>query len=99
MFRHVVMFRWTSDSGLEAQRRVIASLEAFAAEVRDLGVVQVGVDAGLHAGNFDAVVVAEFEDRDRYLDYAADPRHVALVANVLKPIVADRAAVQTELGQ
>jgi hypothetical protein len=97
MFRHVAMFRWRAESGFAARQDAIAQLHAFAADVSDLGSVQVGVDAGIQADNFDAVVVADFADRERYLAYAADPRHVALIGNVLKPIVAERAAVQTGL--
>jgi hypothetical protein len=98
MFRHVVMFRWTDESTPDDRERAIAGLRAFAEQVRDLGTARIGVDAGLDQGNFDVVVVADFADRATYLRYAADPRHLAMSKEHVAPILAVRAAVQTELS-
>jgi hypothetical protein len=97
MFRHVVMFRWSEDSTTTAQERAISGLRDFAEEIRALGTLSIGVDAGISEGNFDAVVVADFPDRETYLTYASDPRHTAMIANYLAPIIAARVAVQAEL--
>lgn len=94
MFRHVVMFRWHADSTDEQRAASISALHDFAVAVTDLGTVTVGVDAGLAQGNFDAVVVADFADKDRYLAYAADPRHRELVSTHIAPILDARVAVQ-----
>lgn len=96
-FRHVVMFRWSNSSTTDDRERAIKGLTAFALEVRDLGTLRIGVDAGLAEGNFDVVVVADFSDRETYLSYAADPRHRAMVAEYLAPVTSARAAVQAEL--
>lgn len=96
-FRHVVMFRWSDDSTPEGRDRAIRGLEAFAIDIRDLGMLRIGVDAGLAEGNFDVVVVADFPDRETYLGYAGDPRHGAMVATYLAPVTSARAAVQTDL--
>lgn len=97
IFRHVVMFRWDDRSTIVQRERAIAGLKAFAEEVRDLGTLSIGVDAGVADGNFDALVIADFDDRDAYLAYADDPRHKAMITEHLAPIVAGRAALQTQL--
>ena len=96
-FRHVVVFRWTTDSTGEQRAAAITALEGLAREVADLGRLTIGADAGLSDGNADAVVVVDFAERADYLAYATDPRHVAVVTEHIRPILAERVAVQHEL--
>lgn len=96
-FRHVVAFRWTPESTAGQRTAAVAALEVLARDVADLGRLTVGVDAGLAEGNADAVVVVDFAGRDDYLAYAVDPRHVAVVTEHIRPILAERVAVQHEL--
>lgn len=97
-FRHVVMFRWAEETAESDREAAIAALRAFGEQVTDLGRLQVGVDAAVAAGNFDAVVIVDFPDADAYRRYVADPRHVEVVARYVLPFLAVRAAVQTELA-
>jgi hypothetical protein len=55
-----------------------------------------GPDAGLAEGNFDFAVVADFEDADAYRVYAAHPAHTGLIAERIRPLIAERVAVQYE---
>lgn len=96
-FRHVVSFRWTADSSADQRAAAVAALEGLARDVADLGRLTVGVDAGVSDGNADAVVVVDFAERADYLAYATDPRHVAVVTEHIRPILAERVAVQHEL--
>ena len=96
-FRHVVAFRWTAESTAEQRSAAVSALEVLARDVADLGRLTVGVDAGLSDGNADAVVVVDFAERADYLAYATDPRHVAVVTEHIRPILAERVAVQHEL--
>ena len=98
MFRHVVMFRWAEGTAESDRQAALAALREFGREIAGLGALQVGADAGVSAGNFDTVVVVDFPDADSYREYAVDPRHVALIARYIKPFLAERAAVQTELA-
>ena len=93
-FRHVVMFRWADDASAEQRTAAIDALEQLREEIADLGSLTVGVDAGLAEGNADVVVVADFPSQDAYLAYAADPRHQKVVQSYLRPIIAERVALQ-----
>jgi hypothetical protein len=95
-FRHVVMFRWAADASAEQRSAAIDALDQLRTEVADLGSLAVGVDAGLAEGNADVVVVADFPTQDAYLAYAADPRHQKVVQEYLRPIIAERVALQHE---
>jgi hypothetical protein len=95
MFRHVVMFQWDPETSAAQQAASIAAMREMAEEIHDLGMLSIGVDAGLAPGNFDIVVVADFADQDDYLRYTKDPRHTDVVRDYIKPYVASRAAVQS----
>jgi len=51
---------------------------------------------GYVAGNYDYVVVGEFDDVDSYLTYRDHPDHQAFIAELITGYVAERAAVQFE---
>jgi hypothetical protein len=96
-FRHVVVFRWQPESTAEQRDAAVAALARLKDEVADLGRLSVGLDAGLAEGNADVVVVADFADSDAYLTYQSDPRHTTVVTEYLRPIIAERVALQYAL--
>jgi hypothetical protein len=97
MFRHVVTLRWV-ETATEADRRAVrdglATLPAAIPEIRSY---RVGTDAGLAEGNYDLVVVADFDDRAGYVVYRDHPVHQEVIARTIRPILDARAAVQHEL--
>ncbi|HEY9390327.1 MAG TPA: Dabb family protein [Mycobacteriales bacterium] len=98
MFRHVVMFRWDPATSAHDRDAAVEALRRFGQDIADLGTLSVGSDAGVSPGNFDVVVMVDLPDRDTYLRYARDPRHLSVVDRYIKPHAQARAAVQTELG-
>jgi hypothetical protein len=98
VFRHVVMFQWKPDTSAADRQAAVDALRAFGEQIRDLGTLSVGPDAGLSPGNFDAVVVVDFASSDDYLTYASDSRHIEVVTTYIRPFLQTRAAVQLELS-
>ena len=96
MIRHVVMFRWTPGATQEQKQRVTTELARLPALVPSLRAYRLGADLGLNPGNFDFAVAADFDDADGYLAYRDHPEHRAIVAEFIRPIVDERAAVQYE---
>lgn len=97
MFRHCVMFRFKESVGPET----VASIEAQLQGLAKLPMVrgyQYGPDAGLAEGNFDYMLVADFEDEAAYQAYAVDADHQRVLAEYLRPNIAERAAVQYALS-
>ncbi len=45
-------------------------------------------------GNWDFAVVADFDDEEGWRTYTADATHQQIIAERIRPIVAERAAVQ-----
>ena len=97
MFRHVVLLRWVADAAGEQRAAVesgIATLPSLIPEIRSY---VFGADAHVNEGNFDLAIVADFDDFESYLVYRDHPDHVAVISERIRPILADRAAVQHEL--
>ena len=94
MFRHVVMFRWSDDADPAAVARAFEELDRLPGLVPSLSHLSVGADAHLAEGNFDAIIVADFDDSDDYLAYADHPEHLRVVSDHLRPLIAERVAVQ-----
>ena len=65
--------------------------------MRGLRSYRLGADAGLVEGNYDFAVVGDFDDAESYLAFRAHPAHLAVVEEVIRPIMRARAAVQYEL--
>ncbi len=98
MIRHVVMFRFREDAN-EAQRQAVH--DAIAAMPKATGVTKayaIGGDLGLAEGNFDFAVVGDFADQAAYETYRDHPEHRRIVAEVIRPAITDRAAMQYEIS-
>jgi hypothetical protein len=94
MFRHVVMMRFTPESTPAQRAAITEGLQALPGLIPELRNYSIGSDARVNEGNYDMVVVADFDDVDGYLVYRDHPDHQAVIRQHIRPIVADRAAVQ-----
>ena len=96
MVRHVVLFRFkpeTTESEKQSLREGLSELKTAVPEIQRY---EFGHDLGLADGNFDFAVVAEFADSGAFESYAAHPRHVRLISELVRPILAERVALQYE---
>jgi quinol monooxygenase YgiN len=89
MIRHIVM--WKFRPGTEAeQQKFLEGLRSLQGVIPQLLRSEVAVNVG--EGNYDAVLVSEFESLEALDIYKNDPRHQA-VAALCKSIREDRVAV------
>ncbi len=96
MFRHVALFRFKSEATAEQRRAVADGLRSLRDQIPELRDYRVGPDAGISDANADFAVVADFDDADGYRVYAMHPAHEAVAAAAVRPILAERTAVQYE---
>src|SRR3954447_13057399 len=97
MLRHVVLFTWSDDADEERREQTLAALRRLPEEVGGMTSFAIGPDAGLVEGNAHAALVADFPDVEADRAYASDPRHLAVIAEHVKPNLAARSAVQYEV--
>jgi len=96
MFRHVALFRFVPEATNEQRQAAVEGLRGLPALIPELIDYRVGPDAGLGADNFDLAVVADFARPEHYDVYVAHTAHEAVASTLVRPILADRAAVQYE---
>lgn len=96
MFRHVVMFRWNAGVAPDHAARVHAALEQVRAALPMMSDYRHGADVRFTPGNFDYVIVGDFDSRETYAAYRDHPLHQQFVTDYIKPHMAERCAVQME---
>ena len=94
MFRHVVMFRWADGVDDAHVAEVARRLDELPEAISVIRAYRHGADAQINDGNFDYVVVADFDGADDYVVYRDHPTHAAFIADLIVGRVAERAAVQ-----
>ncbi|MFC7387269.1 Dabb family protein [Sphaerisporangium rhizosphaerae] len=94
MFRHVVMFTWVAGATEEQKAEVETGLKKLPDAIPEIRRYEIGQDAGINPGNYEFAVVADFDSEEDYLVYRDHPVHRAFIADVIRPILAGRAAVQ-----
>ena len=92
MIRHIVMWKFRPGTQAE-QQRFLDGLRGLQGVIPQLLRSEVAVNVG--EGNYDAVLVSEFESLEALAAYKVDPRHVAVSA-LCKSIREDRVAVDYE---
>lgn len=92
--RHVVVFRWTEGTTDDDISAVEAALAGLPAAIPELVDYRFGRDLRVSDGTWDFAVVADFRDQDGYLAYRDHPAHQDVIAEHIRPHLADRAAVQ-----
>lgn len=94
MIRHVALFHFvpgTSAAAVDAIDRALAELPDTIDEIVEY---RFGRDLEWITGNADYVVVADFASRDDWAAYLSHPRHVAVVEDVIAPVLGTVARVQ-----
>jgi len=94
MFRHVVLLRWKPEATTEQRASVANGLAALPGLIPEIRTYTIGTDAHVNEGNYDLVVVADFDDVDGYLVYRDHPDHQTVIRERITPILAERAAIQ-----
>jgi hypothetical protein len=98
-FRHVVMFKWNDDVPADHVEQVRSGLDALPPVIEEIRSYVHGSDLGISEGNFDYVVVADFDDEADFRVYREHPDHQRLIEQHITGKVAERAAVQYHHGE
>jgi Stress responsive A/B Barrel Domain len=97
MIRHVVVFTWSPDADADRRAAILEALRRLRWDVGGMTSLVVADDAGLSDGNADTVLIADFPDVEAYYRYAQDPVHLAVLAEHVRPWLAQRSAVQYQI--
>jgi hypothetical protein len=96
VIRHVSLLQFRPDA-TDAQVDAIADALATLPGHLKLAAYAFGRDLAINEGNYDFAVVADCETIDDYLAYRDDAEHQRILAELIRPILASRVAVQYEV--
>ena len=97
MITHVAQFRWKPETTPEQIVRIKAALESLPPLIPEILTYRCGSDVGAHGpANMDFAIVATFDSIDGWRAYDAHPAHDSVRAEIIRPWIAERAAVQFE---
>lgn len=96
MFRHVVLLKWKPEATSAQRAEVQAAIERLPSVIGTIRAYSVGTDVDVTDGNYDLAVVADFDDAAGYEVYRDDAEHQRVIRDLIRPILASRAAVQHE---
>lgn len=94
--RHIALFRWQDGTTSEQIARVEEALGILPGAICALDAYTFGPDLGIGPDTFDFAVVADVADEAAFVAYRDHPDHQAALA-VIRPLLADRAAVQFQV--
>ena len=97
MIRHVVVFTWSEDADEARRTATLEALRRLEQDVGGMSSLTVAADAGLTEGNADSVLIADFPDVEAFRRYQQDPVHLAVLAEHVRPWLAQRSSVQYQM--
>jgi Stress responsive A/B Barrel Domain len=94
VLRHVALFRWKPETTAADVSKVEAALHQLPSKIPCILSYRFGRDVGVQDGNADFALVADFTDPEGLATYANHPDHQAVLQNLIRPIMAQREAIQ-----
>jgi len=92
---HVASFRWKPEAAAADIEAISAALATLPAVLSTIKTYHFGSDLGISAAtNMDYAVVATFDSEDDWRIYDQHPEHERVRAELIRPWIAERAAVQ-----
>jgi hypothetical protein len=97
MFRHIVLLHLDEATAPDDLDALLDGLAGLPGRIPAIRSYEFGRDAGLAEGNATVGIVATFDDRAGYEEYRDHPAHQEVIARLIRPHLASRAAIQHEL--
>jgi hypothetical protein len=100
MFRHVVLFKWKPGTSAETVAEIVAGLTKCGLALPGTRAYTCGPDLAPAGGlggaeqRFDFAIVADFDDEAAWRAYDTDDEHNRLRAELIRPLIAERATTQ-----
>ncbi|MGI9584232.1 MAG: Dabb family protein [Acidimicrobiia bacterium] len=96
MIRHVATFTFIDEATNAQMNALDEALHTLPNTIDAISAYSGHRNVGA-ASNCDYIVIGDFDDMDRYLEYADHPDHIAVIEAYVKPIMASVARIQIEV--
>jgi len=94
VLKNVIILKLNEKATSERLAAVEDALAALPGLIEEIRSYSFGRNLSIVPGAFDFAILSEFDDEASYLAYSKHPEHQRVVAEVLGPLIADRASVQ-----
>jgi len=94
VLRHIALFRWKPEATAEDVSKIEAALHRLPGKIPCIQSYRFGRDLGVQEGNADFALVSDFSHEEALPVYANHPDHLAVIQNLIRPIMAQREAIQ-----
>ena len=94
MIRHVLLLHWKPEATTDQREAALNGFQEIGDGIPQIRALTVQTDAGSAKGNADLLVTMDFDDIEAWHAYQDHPAHRALIEKVLRPILAQRTAIQ-----
>ena len=95
---HIVFLKWKEGTSTADVQEGCDALARIPSKLHFVKSYRLGGDLKISPGNHDFAIIGEFASAADYKRYATSDEHLAAVA-LLKPHIANRSAVQTEITE
>ncbi|MFM8237458.1 MAG: Dabb family protein [Actinomycetota bacterium] len=97
MIRHLALLTFAEATTDEQVRAIESALAGLPGRIPELVAYTFGRDLAIDAGNASFAVVAEVADEEGYAAYRDHPEHQRIIAELIRPVLAARSAIQVRI--
>jgi Stress responsive A/B Barrel Domain len=97
MIRHIALFTFNAEVTPGAVGELTAALTGLVRAIPEIESFTCGPDLGITQEAYDYAVVADFATPSAYRTYAEHPEHLAVIRDVVAPLISDRVRIQIEI--
>ncbi len=90
----MVLLMLADDAPTGRAEAIAAAIAALPSEIPSIRSVEVGVDMGIGQGTSSVGLTMTFDDEAGWRAYQNHPAHQVVIADLIRPVLASRAAVQ-----
>ncbi|MCP4436295.1 MAG: Dabb family protein [Actinomycetia bacterium] len=96
MIRHIVLLDLSETATDDDRQAILDALATLPGRIPSIRNYVWGADAGLAEGNAEITAVADFDDVAGYEEYRDHDAHKQVIGDYIKPVLANRTAIQIE---
>lgn len=93
MLHHVISLRFNEGTSDDQVQQLIDALLGLREQIDTIRSMRMGRDLRIRPDNFEFASLIEFDDKAGYLYFRDHPAHQKVVADFIRPIIAERAGV------
>ena len=97
MIVHIVLFKWQPNTSTKTIESVMSALRGMKGKIPEIIDLSCGDNFAENSQGFQNGLVVQFKDKAALDSYAKNAHHQEIIQTMIKPILADKIAVDYEI--